>query len=111
MHNGTILVAIFCGIILRANNQTTALTSTPIHRFNDINHFLFVFQWPIDFIVVTRSQINHNVLVPEKEHNGARIVQLVPETDNTITKVRKNQSGSPRERKRANARLYWLTFC
>ena len=31
----------------------------------------------VDFVVVTSAQINHDVLVTEKEHTSARIVQLV----------------------------------
>ena len=32
---------------------------------------------PVEVIVVTRSKITHHVFVPEEEHNGHGIVQLV----------------------------------
>ena len=38
---------------------------------------LFVLHGPIDLVVVSRAQINHDVLVTEEEHTGARVVQLV----------------------------------
>jgi hypothetical protein len=38
---------------------------------------LLVFHCPIDLIVVSCAQIDHDVLVAEEEHDGTRIVQLV----------------------------------
>lgn len=76
------LIAILCWIIFWWHHKTSAFSCTSINRLYNVNHFLFVFQGPVDFVVVTRAQINHDVFVAEEEHAGARVVQLVPEDEN-----------------------------
>lgn len=71
------LVSVLGRVVLGRDYQTTALTGTSIHRFHNVDHLLLVLQWPVDLVVVTRAQIDHNVLVAEEEHHRARIVQLV----------------------------------
>lgn len=39
---------------------------------------LLVGHGPVDLVVVTRPQIDHDVLVAEEEHQRARVVQLIP---------------------------------
>jgi len=38
---------------------------------------LFVIHGPINLIVVTSAQVDHDVLVTIEEHHGARVIQLV----------------------------------
>lgn len=40
-------------------------------------HLLFVVERPRDLVVVSRPEVDHDVLVAEEEHDGARVVQLV----------------------------------
>lgn len=64
-------------IILGTNHQTSPLLCPSINRLNNINKLLFVFQHPIQLIIVSRSKITHHVLIAEEEHDGAGIVELV----------------------------------
>lgn len=61
---------------LRTDDQTTALLGTTIDGFDDVDQFLFVFQDPVQLIVITGSEITHDVLVTEEEHDGTRIIKL-----------------------------------
>ena len=54
------------------------LTQRDTHLDN-VDELLLVLHRPLDLVVVARSQVDHNVLVTEEEHDGARVVQLVPE--------------------------------
>lgn len=72
------LVAVLCGVVFRRDDQTAALASTSVHRLDDVNHFLLVLQWPVDFVIVSRPQIDHDVFVAEEEHDCARVVQFIP---------------------------------
>lgn len=74
------LVSVFGRVVLGRNHQTSAFASPSVDCFNYINHLLLVFQRPINFIVVSCSQINHYVFVSEEEHNSTWIIQLIPET-------------------------------
>ena len=40
-------------------------------------HLLLVVEGPRDLVVVTRAEVDHDVLVAEEEHDGAGVVQLV----------------------------------
>jgi len=73
----TILVSVLGRIVLGGHDQTSALPGAPVDSFNDVNQLLFILHGPVDLVVVTSAQINHDVLVAEKEHARARIVQLV----------------------------------
>lgn len=72
------LVAIFGTVVFWRNYKTSPFPGTTINSFNNVNHFLFVFQSPVDLVVVTSSQINHDMFVSEEKHDGARIVQFIP---------------------------------
>lgn len=66
-----------CTVILWADHQTTALLGTPINRLNNIDELLLVLQNPVQLVVVAGTEIAHDVLVSEEEHDGACVVQLV----------------------------------
>ena len=51
------------------NNNNTYVTK--------VTHLLLVVESPGDFVVVTCAEVDHDVLVAEKEHHGAGVVQLV----------------------------------
>ena len=52
-------------------------SSASINSLDNINEFLGVFERPIDFIVVSRAQIDHDVLISVEKHNGTWVVKLV----------------------------------
>ena len=70
-------IAIFCRIVFRGNDKTTALARPTEQGFHNVDKLLLVFHGPVNFVVVTRSQINHDVLVTVEEHYSAWIIQLV----------------------------------
>lgn len=97
-------VSVFCGIILGGHHQTSSFSRSSINRLNNVYHLLLVLDDPVDLVVVTGAQIDHDVFVsgrektitklsqtgvrlillqrlhrapPEKEHDGAGVVQLV----------------------------------
>lgn len=39
---------------------------------------MFVIQSPVDFVVVARAKIDHDVLVAVKEHDSARVIEFIP---------------------------------
>ena len=71
------LVAILGGVILGSNHKTTPLPRPTVHGLNDVDELLLVLESPVDLVVVPGAKINHNVLVPEEEHDGGRVVELV----------------------------------
>ena len=62
---------------LWADHQTSSLLGAAIDGLEDIDELLLVLQDPIELVVVAGSEIAHDVLVAEKEHDGAGVVQLV----------------------------------
>ena len=84
------LVAVFGRVVFGRDHQSPALPRTAIHGLNNVNELVRVIERPIDFVVISRSEINHDVLVSEEEHDRARIIQLVPERQKNVT------SGPPR---------------
>jgi len=71
------LVSVFGGVILGRNNETAAFSRSAVNRLANVDHLLLVLHGPVDLVVVTGAQIDHDELVPEEEHGGARVVQLV----------------------------------
>lgn len=65
------------GVVLGTDDQTTSLLGTSVHRLEDIDELLLVFENPLDLVVVTSTQIDHHVFVSEEEHEGAWVVELV----------------------------------
>lgn len=76
--NRTDSVSIPRGIVLGTNNQTAAFLRTPIDRLDDIDQLLLVLQHPVQLVVVAGTKIAHHVFIAEEEHDGHRVVQLVP---------------------------------
>ena len=70
----TTLILILGRIILGRYDETPSLACPPIHHFDNVDKFLFVGQCPIDLVVVTRTQIDHDVFVAIKEHGRASVV-------------------------------------
>lgn len=64
-------------VILRTDYQTSALLCTPEHRLKDVDELLLVVQHPVQFVVVSGTEIAHDVFVAEEEHDCAGVVQLV----------------------------------
>ena len=52
--------------------------SAAVDGFHEIDELLSVGQRPVDLVVVSGAKIDHDVLVAEKIHHRARIVELVP---------------------------------
>ena len=61
-------ISVFCRIILWRHHQTSSFSCSSVNSFNNVYHLLLVLHRPVDLVVVTSSQINHDVFVPEKEH-------------------------------------------
>lgn len=58
-------ISVFCRIILWWHHQTSSFSRSSVHRFNNVYHLLLVLHCPVDLVVVTGAQINHDVFVPE----------------------------------------------
>jgi hypothetical protein len=56
------LVLVLCRVVLRRDDEAAPLPCATVHRLNDIDHLLFVWNGPVDLVVVTCSQIDHDVL-------------------------------------------------
>lgn len=74
------LVPITCGVVLGADYETAALLGTTIDGLDDVDELLLILENEVELIVVTGSQIHHDQLVAEEEHDGHRVVQLIPWT-------------------------------
>ena len=72
-----LLISVFGGIIFGRNHQTSSLPRPPVYSLHNVHQLLFVLHGPVDLVVVPRAQVNHDVFVPEEEHGGAGVVQLV----------------------------------
>ena len=71
------LVPIPRRVILRADDKTTTLLCSAVNRLDNVDEFLLIFKDPIEFVVVSGPEIAHHVLVSEKEHDCAGIVEFV----------------------------------
>jgi len=71
------LVSVFGGVVLGRDNQTSALPRTTVDGLHNVDQLLFILHGPVDFVVVSSSQIDHDVLVPKEEHYSTGVVQLV----------------------------------
>lgn len=56
-------------VVLWTDDETSTFGRPSIDDFNDIDEFLFIFNSPIDLVVISRSQIHHDVLVSVEEHD------------------------------------------
>ena len=71
------LILILGTIILWRNDQTSPFLCASIHSLNNIDHLLLILQSPVNLIIITGPQIDHDMFIPEKEHDCARIVKFI----------------------------------
>ena len=71
------LVTVLGGVIFGSDDETTSLPGSTVDGLNNVDELLLVLESPVDLVVVTGSEINHDVLVPEEEHHRGRVVELV----------------------------------
>lgn len=64
-------------LTLGTDDQTTALFRALVDGFDNVDQLLLVLQYPIQLIIVTRSEIAHHVFIAVEEHDRHRIVELV----------------------------------
>lgn len=74
----TDLVSIACRVVLGADDETAALLGAAVDGLDDVDELLLVLEDEVELVVVSGSQIHHDQLVAEEEHDGHRVVQLVP---------------------------------
>lgn len=70
MEAGLSSVSVLRGVVLWRHDQAATFPGAPVHSLDDVYHFLFVFHGPVDLVVVTSTQVNHDVLVPAKRRQG-----------------------------------------
>ena len=58
------LISVFSRVILGRHNQPPPLPSAPVHGLYDVDQLLLVLHGPVDLVIVTGAQVNHDVLVP-----------------------------------------------
>ncbi len=73
----TTSIAVLGGIVLGRNHKTSSLPCSSINSLHNVNEFLLVLESPVDLVVIPSTQIDHDVLVPEEEHDGAGVVKLI----------------------------------
>jgi len=88
---------------------THAFLSARYHNEDEVlgralAHLLLVVERPGDLVVVSGSKVDHDVLVAEEEHDGARVVQLVHvvEVGHLSERASKRERGRGRGRGREN---------
>lgn len=57
--------------------QNFTFSGTTIDSLNNVDELLGVLESPVDLIIVTSAQIDHDMLIAVEEHCRARIVQFV----------------------------------
>lgn len=67
-------VAISEGEISRSDHQSFSFSCTPVDDLAYIDEILRFTQHPVDFVVITRPRVDHDVLVAIEEHEGERVV-------------------------------------
>ena len=70
------LVSVSRRIILGTDDQTTTLLGTSVNSLDNIDELLFIFEDPVEFIIVSGAEIAHHVFISEEEHDGTRIVEF-----------------------------------
>lgn len=81
-------ISVLCRIILGWHHQTSSFPCSSVHCFNNVYHLLLVFHCPVDLVVVTGAQINHDVFVPEKHTthcNGSQIQLRICNNNNSTS--------------------------
>jgi len=62
-------VAVFGGVIFGSDDETATLPGAAVNGLDDVDELLLVLESPIDLVVVASAEIDHDVLVPEEEHD------------------------------------------
>ena len=57
------LVSVFGWVILGRHDQTSSLPGSPVDSLHDVNQLLLVLHGPVDLVIVTSSQVDHDVFV------------------------------------------------
>ncbi|KAA8903361.1 hypothetical protein TRICI_005719 [Trichomonascus ciferrii] len=64
-------------LTFRADDQTLAFDGASIDDFENVDHFLFVLEREVEFVVITGSKVAEHVFVAEKEHDTHWIVEFI----------------------------------
>lgn len=67
-------VAVPKRVVFGCNNKSFSFSSSPVNYFTYINEVLWLFQHPVDFIIVARARIDHDMLVSVEEHESHFVV-------------------------------------
>lgn len=59
------------------DDQPAPLAGSSVDHLHNVDEFLLVRHRPVDLVIVSRAQVNHDVLVAEEEHDRAGVVELV----------------------------------
>ena len=95
------LVPVLCRVVLWRDDETAPLSRSSVDGLDNIDHLLLVVDGPVDLVVVPRPQVDHDVLVPVEEHDGARVVELVHCVEvGHLKEMRKNKRNVERMRRR-----------
>ena len=70
-------IFVLCRVVLRGDDKTLTFTCASIDDFEYVNQLLFIIQSPYHFIVVSSSEVDHDVSVSEEEHDRACVIQFV----------------------------------
>lgn len=76
--HSVVLVSVLGRVVLGRDNETAALARAAVYSLYDVDHLLLILQGPVDLVVVSGAQINHDVFVAEEEHHRARVIQFIP---------------------------------
>ena len=71
---GQCSVLVLCRVVLGGDDKTPALSRAPINDLDNVDKLLLVLHRPINLVVVAGAQIDHDVLVAEKEHDCHRVI-------------------------------------
>lgn len=68
---GRLLVSVSGRVVLRADNQTTALLSATVNRLDDVDELLFILENEGEFVIVSSAQIAHDMFVALHVQNSS----------------------------------------
>ena len=64
-------------VVLRGDDKTLSFTRSSVHNLQYVYQLLLVIQSPNHLIIVSGSEVYHDVSISEEEHDRARIIQFV----------------------------------
>ena len=59
------------------DDQASPFLRPTVNCFDDVNKFLLVLQYPVQFVIISCSKITHHVFISEEEHEGYSIVKFI----------------------------------